>query len=154
MYFKTHQLEKGEQLLLEALESYGPDRGMYMTLGTLYSGLYDYNNSKRFYLKAIEDALETDDPYFASVAYYNLSLLEHSFYHFNSALRYTEESIRSSDRAPEGTSSAMKTREPKRSRSALSGIARIVRVWDVSMLAVRAQRTAAPSAAASPIVAP
>ncbi len=100
MYFKTHQLEKGEQLLLEALESYGPDRGMYMTLGTLYSGLYDYNNSKRFYLKAIGDALESDDPYFASVAYYNLSLLEHSFYHFNSALRYTEESIRSSDRAP------------------------------------------------------
>ena len=100
MYFKTHQLEKGEQLLLEALENFGPDRGIYMTLGTLYSGLYDYNNSKRFYLKAIDDALKGEDLYFASVAYYNLSLLEHSFYNYNSALRYTEESIQMVDRAP------------------------------------------------------
>jgi hypothetical protein len=100
MYFKTHQLEKGEQLLLEAIEHFGPDRGIYMTLGTLYSGLYDYENSKKFYLKAIDDALEGEDLYFASVAYYNLSLLEHSFYHYNSALRYTEESIQMVDRAP------------------------------------------------------
>jgi tetratricopeptide (TPR) repeat protein len=100
MYFKTHQLEKGEQLLLEALERFGPDRGIYMTLGTLYSGMYDYENSRGFYLKAIEDALKEDDPYFASVAYYNLSLLEHSFYNYNSALRYTDESIQMSDRAP------------------------------------------------------
>lgn len=100
MYFKTHQLDKGEELLLEALERFGPDRGIYMTLGTLYSGMYDYENSKRFYLKAIEDALTGEDVYFASVAYYNLSLLEHSFYNFNSALRYTEESIKMSDRAP------------------------------------------------------
>jgi len=34
MYFKTHQLDKGEELLLEALERFGPDRGIYMTLGT------------------------------------------------------------------------------------------------------------------------
>jgi len=100
MYFKTHQLDKGEELLLEALERFGPDRGIYMTLGTLYSGMYDYENSKIFYLKAIEDALAGEDSYFASVAYYNLSLLEHSFYNFNSALRYTEESIQMSDRAP------------------------------------------------------
>jgi tetratricopeptide (TPR) repeat protein len=100
MYFKTHQLEKGEALLIEALETFGPDRGLYMTLGTLYSGLYDYQNSKRFYLKAIEDALKAEDLYFASVAYYNLSLLEHSFYNYNSALRYTEESIQMIDRAP------------------------------------------------------
>jgi tetratricopeptide (TPR) repeat protein len=100
MYFKTHQLEKGEQLLLEAIRQIGPDRGIYMTLGTLYSGLYDYGNSKKFYLKAIDDALEGEDLYFASVAYYNLSLLEHSFYNYNSALRYTEDSIQMVDRAP------------------------------------------------------
>ncbi len=100
MYFKTHQLDKGEELLLGALERFGPDRGIFMTLGTLYSGMYDYENSKRFYLKAIEDALVGEDEYFASVAYYNLSLLEHSFYNFNSALRYTDESIEMSDRAP------------------------------------------------------
>jgi hypothetical protein len=34
------------------------------------------------------------------VAYYNLSLLEHSFYNYNSALRYTEDSIQMVDRAP------------------------------------------------------
>jgi tetratricopeptide (TPR) repeat protein len=100
MYFKTHQLEKGEELLLKALRQFGPDRGIYMTLGTLYSGSYDYENSKRFYLKAIEDALKGEDLYFASVAFYNLSLLEHSFYNYNSALRYTEESIEMVDRAP------------------------------------------------------
>jgi tetratricopeptide (TPR) repeat protein len=100
MYFKTHQLEKGEELLLEALRKFGPDRGVYMTLGTLYSGMYDYENSKRFYLEAIEDALTGEDLYFASIAYYNLSLLEHSFYHYNSALRYTDESIQMFDRAP------------------------------------------------------
>ena len=100
MYFKTHQLEEGEQLLLEAIEQFGPDRGIFMTLGTLYSGLYDYENSKKYYLRAVDDALEGEDLYFASVAYYNLSLLEHSFYRYNSALRYTEESIQMVDRAP------------------------------------------------------
>jgi tetratricopeptide (TPR) repeat protein len=99
MYFKTHQLEKGEALLLGAIARYGPDQGVFMTLGTVYSGLYDYGNAKTFYLKAIEAALAGGDDYFASVAYYNLSLLEHSFYYYNSALRYTEESIRSTDRA-------------------------------------------------------
>jgi tetratricopeptide (TPR) repeat protein len=100
MYFKTHQLEKGEELLLEALKEFGPDRGIYMTLGTLYSGLYDYKNARKFYLEAIQDALTEEDLYFASIAYYNLSLLEHGFYNFNSALRYSEESIQMVDRAP------------------------------------------------------
>ncbi len=100
MYFKTYQLEKGEELLLEAAKRYGPDRGIFMTLGTLYSGMYEYENSKQFYLKAIDEAIQSEDDYFASVAYYNLSLLEHNFYHFYSSLRYTEESLRSADRAP------------------------------------------------------
>ena len=100
MYFKTHQLEKGEELLLEALKDFGPDRGIYMTLGTLYSGLYDYENARRFYLEAIQDALTEEDLYFASIAFYNLSLLEHGFYNYNSALRYSEESIQMVDRAP------------------------------------------------------
>ncbi len=99
MYFKTFQLEKGEKLLREALDRYGPDRSFFMTLGTLYSGMYDYEDSRRFYLRAIEEAEKAKDSYFASVAYYNLSLLEHSFYYYNSALRYTEESIYNADRA-------------------------------------------------------
>ena len=58
-----------------------------MTLGTLYSGIYDYENSKHNYLEAINEALDANNSHFASVAYYNLSLLEHSFYHFSEALR-------------------------------------------------------------------
>jgi tetratricopeptide (TPR) repeat protein len=100
MYFKTHQLEKGEALLQDALGRFGPDRGLYMTLGTIYSGMYDYERSRRYYLLAIDHALEDEDEYFASVAHYNLSLLEHTFHRFNSALRHTEESLRLADRAP------------------------------------------------------
>jgi tetratricopeptide (TPR) repeat protein len=102
MYFKTHQLEKGEKLILETLTErgeYDVNRGLTMTLGTIYSGTYDYERSKKYYLEAIEEAEEDGDYHFASVAYYNLSLLEHSFYNFNSALHYTNESIRSQDRA-------------------------------------------------------
>lgn len=102
MYFKTHQLEKGEKLILDLLENsseYDIDRGLTMTLGTLYSGMYDYERSKEYYLKSIEDAEKDMDYYFASVAYYNLSLLERAFYNFNSALQYTNDSLLSQDRA-------------------------------------------------------
>ncbi len=100
MYFKTHQLKRGEQILKAAIEKFGNNRALSMTLGTIYSGLYDYANAKKYYLDAIKDALKENDKYFASIAYYNLSLLEHNFYHFNSALKYTEDSIRNADRAP------------------------------------------------------
>jgi tetratricopeptide (TPR) repeat protein len=100
MYFKTHQLEKGEKIILQALEEHGADHGLFMTLGTIYSGLYNYEQAKHFYKKSIEKALEEGDDYFASIAYYNLSLLEHNFYQYNSSLRYTEESIAMADRAP------------------------------------------------------
>ncbi len=100
MYFKTHQLRKGEKILKEAIRKFGNNRALSMTLGTIYSGLYDYSNAKKYYLDAIKDALKEKDKYFASIAYYNLSLLEHNFYHFNSAFKYTEESIRNADRAP------------------------------------------------------
>lgn len=100
MYFKTHQLEKGEKIILQALEDHGADHGLFMTLGTIYSGLYNYKQAKHFYKESIERALEEGDDYFASIAYYNLSLLEHNFYQYNSSLRYTEESIAMADRAP------------------------------------------------------
>lgn len=102
MYFKTHQLEKGEKIILDTLDLRKPDdrnRGLYMSLGTIYSGMYNYELSKEYYLKAIQMSLEADDYLFSSVAYYNLSLLEHSFYNFNSALQYTNNSIDSRDRA-------------------------------------------------------
>ncbi len=98
MYFKTHQLEKGERILLKAMQSFGQTRSLSMTLGTIYSDMYRYNESKDYYLKSIQEAISEGDTAFASVAYYNLSLLERGFYHYNSALRYTELSIGQQDR--------------------------------------------------------
>ncbi len=98
MYFKTHQLEKGEKILLKGIAKVGLQKGLTMTLGTIYSGMNRYDKSREYYQKSVDDALRVNDRNFASIAYYNLSLLEHSFFHFNSALRYTDESIAMEDR--------------------------------------------------------
>jgi tetratricopeptide (TPR) repeat protein len=98
MYFKTHQLDKGEKVLLKGIAKVGMQRGLTMTLGTIYSGMNRYDKSREYYQKSVADALRVGDRNFASIAYYNLSLLEHSFFHFNSALRYTDESIAMEDR--------------------------------------------------------
>ncbi|MBN2050929.1 MAG: hypothetical protein JW760_10825 [Spirochaetales bacterium] len=100
MYFKTFQLARGEQLLRDALETYGVEPGLSMTLGTVYAGMYDYEKAKRHYLDSIEAALEEGRTYFASVAYYNLSLLEQTFYRFNDALDATHRSLQMAERAP------------------------------------------------------
>jgi tetratricopeptide (TPR) repeat protein len=99
MYFKTHQLEKGKNLLLTAAEKFGMNRRFAMTLGTLYADLYDYGNAKKYYELSIEEALGEKETRFASVAYYNLSLVEKSFYNYNSALENTSLSIFMEDRA-------------------------------------------------------
>jgi tetratricopeptide (TPR) repeat protein len=98
MYFKTHQLDKGEKVLLQGISKVGAQRGLTMTLGTIYSGMNRYDKSREFYQKSVDDALRAGDRNFAAIAYYNLSLLEHSFFHYNSALRYTDESISMEDR--------------------------------------------------------
>ena len=98
MYFKTFQFEKGEKLLLDGIKRFGMQRDLAMTLGTVYSGMNMYDSSRRYYLTAIEDALRDEDTYFASIAYYNLSLLERNYFHFNSALAYTDDSIAAQDR--------------------------------------------------------
>jgi tetratricopeptide (TPR) repeat protein len=98
MYFKTHQLDKGESVLRHGIERLGMQRGLAMTLGTIYSGMNRYDSSREFYLKAIDDALRVGDRSFVAIAYYNLSLLEHNFFHYNSALQDTDESISMDDR--------------------------------------------------------
>jgi hypothetical protein len=99
MYFKTFQLEKGEELLLDGIKKHGMQRDLTMTLGTVYSGMNNYELARRYYLASIDDALTAGDDYFASIAYYNLSLLEHNVFHYNSSLAYTEDSISMQDRA-------------------------------------------------------
>ncbi|MGA2480644.1 MAG: hypothetical protein ABSG63_17995 [Spirochaetia bacterium] len=98
MYFKTHQLEKGEQVLTKGIARLGMQRGMAMTLGTVYSGLNQYEKSRTWYLKSVDEALRAGDRDFAAIAYYNLSLLEHNVFRYNTALRYTDESIAMEDR--------------------------------------------------------
>jgi hypothetical protein len=98
MYFKTHQLEKGEQVLREGIDRLGMRRGLAMTLGTVYSGMNRYDASRQYYLRSIDEAIAARDRDFAAIAYYNLSLLEHNFFHYNSALRYTDDSLAQEDR--------------------------------------------------------
>ena len=100
MYFKTYRLDEAEHLLLGAVASYESSPIFSMTLGTVYSGKYDYENAEKYYLEAIELALDKGWDYFASVSYYNLSLLEHGFYNYKKALEYTDKSIETGERAP------------------------------------------------------
>ncbi len=100
MYFKTFRLNEAEELLLGAVKLYEDSPILYMTLGTVYSGMYDYEEAEKYYLKSISMALDKGWNYFASVSYYNLSLLEHGFYRFEKALEYTNNSIETGERAP------------------------------------------------------
>ncbi len=99
MYFKTHQLEKGERILLDGVERFGLDMNMAMTLGTVYSGMYRYESSRTYYLEAVQKADAVGDSLLAAIAWYNLSLLERNFYRYNSALRDTDESLAMEERA-------------------------------------------------------
>jgi tetratricopeptide (TPR) repeat protein len=71
---------------------------MAMTLGTVYSALNNYDKSRKYYVKSIDEAVRAGDRNFAAIAYYNLSLLEHKFLHYNSALRTTDDSLAMEDR--------------------------------------------------------
>lgn len=98
IYYKLHQLAQGEELLLKELEK-GFNRTMTHTLGTIYAGLYRYDQSRNYYLQSIDDALKKDDSYFAAIAYYNLSILEYQYYHFEESFRLTGLSLEQRDRA-------------------------------------------------------
>lgn len=99
MYFKTHRLREGESLLLNALDRLGHDRGFLMTLGTIYSDMFRYDESKTHYLDSIQSALADESWIFAAVAYYNLSILESRFYNFSNAFEMTNASLEAMDRS-------------------------------------------------------
>ncbi len=102
MYYKTYRFGQGVNLLLDAIEKHGFSRRLSFKLGTLYFGMYDYENSKQYYLEAIIDALfdatYASAPESAAIGYYNLSLLEKRFYNFDLALEYADESLSQLDR--------------------------------------------------------
>jgi tetratricopeptide (TPR) repeat protein len=104
MLFKTEDYDHGIALVENFITLYGTDRSLEMTLGTLYSSVYDYTRSRQHYLKSVELAPgnDADDRNFRSIAWYNLSLLEKSFYRFDLADREIRRSLAEEDR-PAGT---------------------------------------------------
>jgi tetratricopeptide (TPR) repeat protein len=99
MYYKLHRLEDGERLLLDARSRFGPSADFAMTLGTIYSDMFRYDEAKAAYQEAIAGGEEWGDYAFASVAHYNLSLLESRFYHFPEALEETDASLAAQNRS-------------------------------------------------------
>jgi tetratricopeptide (TPR) repeat protein len=97
MYYKVHRLEDGERLLVSALERFGDDADFFMTLATLYSDMYRYDEGKRSYQKAI--VLAEPMRNFTAVAHYNLSILESRFYRYNLAMDEANASLEALNRA-------------------------------------------------------
>jgi hypothetical protein len=99
MYFKLHRLRDGEMLLVNAIELFGAEPDFCMTLGTIYSDMFNYIDAKRCYLDAVNGAVNLGDTGFAAVAYYNLSILESRFYRYQEAFDSTTSSLMMADRA-------------------------------------------------------
>jgi tetratricopeptide (TPR) repeat protein len=99
MYYKVHRPGDGERLLTAAIDRLGEDADFAMTLGTLYSDMYRYDEGKAWYQRAIAAGERQGDRMFTAVAYYNLSILETRFNHFDLALEETNASLESQNRA-------------------------------------------------------
>ncbi|MCL2763046.1 MAG: hypothetical protein FWD36_07580, partial [Treponema sp.] len=97
MYYKVHRLNDGEQLLLSAIERFGSEADFAMTLATVYSDMYRYDEGKHWYTQSI--ALAGLARSFVAVAYYNLSILESRFYRYALAMDAANASLNSQNRA-------------------------------------------------------
>jgi tetratricopeptide (TPR) repeat protein len=100
MLFKTEDYSRGIALVESFIAIHGADRGLEMTLGTLYSSLYAYDLSRVHYLKSLDLTRGTDSlsKNFRSIAWYNLSLLEKAFHQFELADQGILNSIKEEDR--------------------------------------------------------
>ena len=99
MYFKLHRLSEGERLLLDAMERFGQDGDFSMTLATIYSAMFRYNEAKDSYMRAAKAAERAGDRLFAALVYYNLSILESRFYQYRMAYDCTNTSLDFMNRA-------------------------------------------------------
>lgn len=100
MLFKTEDFRRGIALVEAYIADHGTDRSLEMTLGTLYSSVFDYGLSRVHYLKSIELAPGSgaEERNFRSIAWYNLSLLEKGFFQFERADEAIRKSIDEEDR--------------------------------------------------------
>jgi hypothetical protein len=97
--YKTNRLQEGITTLHRVLDTYGPDSNVYVGLGNLYTAAFDYANAKKYYSLSIKLAEERSQKYLASVYYYNRSILEEIFYHFDEAYDDTKKSLLASERS-------------------------------------------------------
>jgi tetratricopeptide (TPR) repeat protein len=94
MYFKAHRLADGERLLVSAIERLGYSPDFSMTLGSIYSAMCRYDDSKYWYGKAIELWEKYNDSEYTAIAWYNLSILESRFYHYDLCMDAVNSSLR------------------------------------------------------------
>ena len=99
MFYKVYRLNDGEKLLTDAIDHFGERADYAMTLGTIYSVMYEYDKSKYWYQKAISLGREMGDTNFTAVAHYNLSILESRFYRYDLSMNETNASLNSRTRA-------------------------------------------------------
>ena len=91
MYHKVHRLADGERLLTEAIERFGHDEDLAMTLGTIYAAMFRYEESRFWYERAINLGARSRN--FRAVAHYNLSILESRFFQYDRAMDQANASI-------------------------------------------------------------
>jgi tetratricopeptide (TPR) repeat protein len=99
MFYKVHRLSEGEKIMTDAIDRFGEDADFAMTLGTIYSAMYNYEKSKYWYQRAIALGREIGDMSFTAVAHYNLSILESRFYHYDLSMNETNASLTARRRA-------------------------------------------------------
>jgi tetratricopeptide (TPR) repeat protein len=99
MYYKLHRLKDAEELIRAYIERNGTDADVSMTLGTIYSDMFRYNDAKDRYLDAIERGTALGDRDFVAVAHYNLAILESRFYRYAESFNRTGLSLSSRSRA-------------------------------------------------------
>ncbi len=99
LYFKTQRIDEGIALLEEAVEEHPEDRGLWMTFGTLLGAAYEHAEAVEAYERAITIAERQEDRRFASVAYYNLAILERRFERYEESYQSAGESVAAMERA-------------------------------------------------------
>lgn len=93
MYYRTHNYSKGIEFLEERLERYSKSPDVLMTLGTLYSSVWDYEKARQSYMEAVSNSYQDKFNEFRAIAYYNLALLEESFLYYDNAVNSLEASL-------------------------------------------------------------
>lgn len=97
--YKTRRIDEGIETLLGVIAERGADGNIYVSLGNLYTAAFNYERARKYYTLAITYAEEEEQPYLASIYYYNRSILEETFYRFESAYEDSAAALRAMPRS-------------------------------------------------------